>query len=75
MENSTERKLCISRESICFDLTIYLYGCYDEHESPRSCNSTVYLSWLIQSDDVLGGTFHKRKLTNCEHKKLWLSQY
>ena len=26
---------------------MYLNRCYDEHEVPRSCNTTIYLSALI----------------------------
>ena len=34
----------VNRESKSLDLTIELYRCYYEHEYPRSCNATVYLS-------------------------------
>ena len=42
-KNSVEGKPCINRESKSPKLTIYLYSCYDEHESTRSCNTDVYL--------------------------------
>ena len=42
-ENSVEGKPCINRESESDDLTIYLYSCYDEHETPISCNTNFYL--------------------------------
>ena len=32
------------------DITIQLYRCYDEHESPSSCNTTVYLSWFLHPE-------------------------
>ena len=44
MENSIEVKPCINREIKILDITIYLYLSFDEHEAPRSCNTTVYLS-------------------------------
>ena len=28
-------------------------------ESPSSFNTTVYLSWLLHSEDSLGGTVHR----------------
>ena len=46
MENSVEGKPCINRRSKSLELTIYLYSCYDEHEVPSSCDTTVYLSGL-----------------------------
>ena len=44
MKNIVERKPCINRETKILELTIKLYLYYDEHEAPRSCNTTVYLS-------------------------------
>ena len=41
---SVEKKPCINRDSRNFNLKILLYLCYDEHEPPSSCNTTVYLS-------------------------------
>ena len=46
-EKSVEGKPCTNRESKRLNLTIQLYSCYDEHEAPRSYNTTVYLSNLI----------------------------
>ena len=43
-ENSVEGKSGINRENNILELLIYLYSCYDEHEYPRSCNTTFYLS-------------------------------
>ena len=45
-EKSVERKPYINRESKCDDLTIKLYSCYDKHEAPSSCNTTLYLSLM-----------------------------
>ena len=47
----------VNRESKSLDLTIWLFRFY-EHEAPSSCNTTVYLSWLLQLEDVLGGKVH-----------------
>ena len=58
-EKSIKGKPCINRESKSLELTIWLYRCYDEHEAPSSCNTTVYLSWLLHSEDVLGEKFHR----------------
>ena len=58
-ENSVEGKPCINIESDSLELTIMLYMCYDKHEAPNSCNTTVYLSWLHHSEDVLGGKVHR----------------
>ena len=49
----------VNIESKSLDRTIELYLCYDEHEAPSSCNTTVYLSWLLHLEDVLGGKFHR----------------
>ena len=38
---------------------------YKQHESPRSCNNTIYLSRLPHSEDVLEGKCHTG-----EHEKL-----
>ena len=46
MENTIERKH-VNRESKTLDLKIWLYKCYDENESPISCNITFYLSWFL----------------------------
>ena len=43
-KNSVEGKQCINRESKSLEIIIKLYICYDEHEAPISCNTTVYLS-------------------------------
>ena len=40
-------KPCINRETKSLEITIQLYSCYDEHESTRSCNTTVSLSHLF----------------------------
>ena len=73
-ENSVEGKPCINRESKILAIKIYLYSCYDEHEAPISCNITVYLSWLLHSEDVLGGKFTGKEhlflaviMKNCGH--------
>ena len=34
----------VNREIKSLDIKIYLYRCYDEHKSPSSCNTAVYLS-------------------------------
>ena len=44
---SVEGKPCINREIKSLELTIYLYLCYDEHESLSSCNTTFYLSLSV----------------------------
>ena len=43
-ETNDEGKPCIDRESKSLELTIQLYSCYEKHEAPSSCNTTVYLS-------------------------------
>ena len=48
-----EIKPCRNRESKSFELTIYLYRCYDEHEGPSSCNANIYLS-VVMSKFSLG---------------------
>ena len=48
----------VNRESKRFELKIKLYICFYEDEAPKSCNATVYLSWLLRSEDVLGGKVH-----------------
>ena len=74
-ENSVEGKPCINIESKILELTIQLYICYDENESPSSRNTTVYLSWLIHSEDVLGGKVHRRGkvVLSCEHENFGCS--
>ena len=47
----------VNIESKILELTIYLYRCYEEHEAPSSYNTTVYLSWLLHKEEVLGGNF------------------
>ena len=37
----------MNREIKILEITIQLYLCYDKHETPRSINTTVYLSPLI----------------------------
>ena len=59
-DNSVEVKPCINRECSIPEIKIYFYRCYDEHEAPSSCNTTVNLSWLLHSEYVLGGEFHRR---------------
>ena len=49
----------VNRESKSLDITIQLYICYDEHADPSSCNTTIYLSWLLHLEDILGGKFHR----------------
>ena len=49
----------VNRESESLDLTIYFYICYDEHESPSSCNNTVYLSWWLHPEDFLERKVHR----------------
>ena len=56
---SAEGKPCINKESKTLEITIYLYLCYDEHEAPSSYNTTIYLSQLLQLEDVLGGKVHR----------------
>ena len=43
MKNCVEGKLYKNRESKSLEIKVYLYRCYDEHASPSSCNTTVYL--------------------------------
>ena len=42
----------IDRESKSLNLTIYLYICYDEHEAPISCNTTIYLSYIEPTSET-----------------------
>ena len=35
--------------------------CYDENEAPSSSNTTAYLSWLLHSEDIMGGKFTGEK--------------
>ena len=57
------RKNHVNRESDRLELTIQLYICYDEHEDPSSCNTTVYLSqtfpehidWNGDKEPILNG--------------------
>ena len=46
----------VIRESIFSDITVYLFKCY-EHESLSSCNTAVYLAWVLQLEDILGVNF------------------
>ena len=46
-ENHANRKI------MRLDIKIYLFRCY-EHEDPSSCNTTIYLLWLIHSEEVMG---------------------
>ena len=48
-ENIVEGKPCINREIKSLEFTIYLYRCYDYHEAPSSCNTTVYLSQYLKN--------------------------
>ena len=50
-ENSVGLKPCINRESNSLELTIQVYSWYNEHEAPRSCNTTVYLSESYPQND------------------------
>ena len=59
MEYIVEGKPCINRESNALEPTAQLYLCYDEHESLTSCNTTVYLSLLLHSEELLLGKFHR----------------
>ena len=51
-EKNVEGKPFINRESKSLELKIKLDIFYDEHESPSSCNTTVYLSDLLISQLV-----------------------
>ena len=56
----------VNRESKNLDLTIQLYRCY-ENEAPRSCNTTIYLLWLLLlKRDMVG------KVQTREQEKLQL---
>ena len=55
--NSVEGKPCINREINILDITIYLYRCYDEHEAPRSCNTTLYLSEWVNIVVIASGQY------------------
>ena len=48
------------------DHIFYLYICYELYKATSGYNTTLYLSWLIQFEDVLGGKFHTGK-----NEKLW----
>ena len=37
-------------------------------EDLSSCNTIVYLSWLLNLEDVLGGKFHAWRVLSCEHE-------
>ena len=55
----------------CWMKTLYKYRKKDpEHEAPSSFNTAVYLSWFLNSEDVLGGKFHRwgKVVLICEHK-------
>ena len=57
----------VNRESKSLELTIKLYIFYDEHEAPSCCNIIFYVSWLLNSEEVLGGKFTgEEKFTHCE---------
>ena len=60
------REKHVNKESKSLELTIYLYRCY-EHEDPSSCNTTVYLSWLLHLEDIMGENFHTWWVHTCEH--------
>ena len=47
-----------------------MYCCFKNNEVPRSCNTTIYLLWLLRSEDVL-----EIKVHTGEHEKLWASQF
>ena len=46
-EKSVEGKQFINRKSKIPELIIQVKSCYDEHEAPRSCNTTKYLSLIL----------------------------
>ena len=73
MENSVEKNN-VNRVSKSLKLKIKVYRCYDDHEAPSSSNTTVYLSWLLHLEDVLGGKVHSWSVFSREHEKLWSSQ-
>ena len=37
------------------------------NEAPSSCNTTVYLSWLLHSEEIMGGKVHASGHENCGH--------
>ena len=41
------------------DLKTKAYDCQQYYYEVPSCYSTVYLSWLLHSEDVLGGKFYR----------------
>ena len=41
------------------DFSSRQYLCYGEQKDPSSCNTTVYLSWLIHLEYVLEGKVHR----------------
>ena len=53
----------VNRESNILELTIYLYNWYDEHEAPRSCSTTVYLS-IIEAGLILNKDIWIEKFAN-----------
>ena len=59
----------LNRESKSLDITNYLYRCY-EHEAPISFNATVYLSWLLHLEDVLGEKFTLGEFTPVNMKNV-----
>ena len=61
---NVEGKPCINRESKSLEITIYLYRCYDEHESARICNTTVYLSYTNMRLDQHRAEFDGAYKTN-----------
>ena len=58
----------------CHNLVIQLSRY--QHEVPSSCNTTVYLSWLLHSENVLGGKVHRQErfVSVYEHENFWSSQ-
>ena len=63
-KNNVEGEICINSESNRLEITIWLYRCYGEHEAPRSCNTTFYLSIPIhqKSIHILSSHFIYRSL-------------
>ena len=61
----------VNREINILDITIEFYRCYGR-EAPSGCNTAVYLSCLLHSEDVLGVKVYTWWVHTCENEKLWL---
>ena len=59
----------INIESKSLEIKIQLLRYY-EHKASKSCNTTVYLSWLLHLEDILGGKFHTWWVHTCEREKI-----